>query len=111
LKNPLLLYTLKTCHIYIKYRVLSNYCIGGVITDEGKSGHRERLRKSFLSGNEGSHTDEALLELLLTYAIPQKDVRPLANQLISKFGSLQNVLSADVERWSSLFGQLEAVFK
>lgn len=69
----------------------------GVITDKGKSGHRERLRKRFLEGSEGSYTDESLLELLLTYAIPQKDVQPLAKQLLIKFGSLQSVLSADVD--------------
>ena len=69
----------------------------GVITDKGKSGHRERLRKRFLARDEGSHTDESLLELLLTYSLPQKDVQPLAKQLIAKFGSLQDVLSADVD--------------
>jgi DNA repair protein RadC len=65
--------------------------------DKPISGHRERLRQRFLTGDEGSHDDEALLELLLTYAIPQKDVQPLAKQLIAKFGSLQNVLAADVD--------------
>ncbi len=67
------------------------------IAEKDKSGHRERLRNSFLAGTEGNHTDEFLLELLLTYAIPQKDVQPLAKQLIAKFGSLQNVLSADFD--------------
>jgi len=60
-----------------------------------KLSHRERLRQRFLARDERSHTDESLLELLLTFAIPQKDVQPLAKQLIAKFGSLQNVLSAD----------------
>lgn len=69
----------------------------GVITDKGKTGNRERLRKRFLEGDESAHTDETLLELVLTYAIPQRDVQPLAKQLIAKFGSLQNVLSADVD--------------
>jgi len=50
-----------------------------------------------LTGDEGSHADEALLELLLTYAIPQKDVQPLAKLLIAKFGSLANVLAANVD--------------
>ena len=68
------------------------------------TGHRERLRKRFLSGEEGSHTDEALLELLLTYAIPQKDVQPLAKGLISKLGSLKSVLSADIETLSNFDG-------
>ncbi len=68
------------------------------------TGHRERLRKRFLSGEEGSHTDEALLELILTYAIPQKDVQPLAEKLIAKLGSLRNVLSADIETLCNLDG-------
>lgn len=57
-------------------------------------GHRERLRERFLAGELCSRSDEALLELLLTYAIPQKDVQPLAKKLIGRFGSLQNVLAA-----------------
>ena len=61
------------------------------------TGHRERLRSRFLSGDEGSHSEEALLELLLTYAIPQKDVQPLAKELITKLGSLKNVIAADAE--------------
>jgi DNA repair protein RadC len=38
-----------------------------------------------------------VLELLLTYAIPQRDVLPLARRLIDKFGSLSGVLSAGYE--------------
>jgi len=71
---------------------------------EEKSGHRERMRKRFLKREKGSFTDEALLELLLTYAIPQKDVQPLAKQLIDKFGNLENVLSADFKTLCSFDG-------
>ena len=53
-------------------------------------GHRQRLRERFINGEAGSRSDEALLELLLTYAIPQKDVQPLAKQLISEYGSLSS---------------------
>lgn len=57
-------------------------------------GHRERLRERFRrAGAEGLH-DYELLELLLTYAIPRKDVKPLAKKLIEKFGSLSGVLDA-----------------
>ena len=58
------------------------------------SGHRSRLREQFLRGDQTTHTDEALLELLLTYAIPQRDVRPLALGLLARWGSLDGVLSA-----------------
>ena len=60
------------------------------------SGHRQRLRDRFMAGEESSRTDQTLLELLLTYAIPQKDVRPLAQNLIAHFGNLSGVLRADV---------------
>lgn len=70
----------------------------------GKSGHRERMRKRFLSGDDSSRADETVLELLLSYSIPQKDVQPLAHDLMIAFGSLQNVLSADVESLCKLDG-------
>lgn len=47
------------------------------MSDTGKKGHRQRLRDHFAGGEESSRSEEALLELLLTYAIPQKDVQPL----------------------------------
>jgi DNA repair protein RadC len=52
------------------------------MADTGK-GHRQRLKERFLAGEPSSQSDEALLELLLTYAIPQKDVQPLARHLIA----------------------------
>ncbi len=56
--------------------------------------HRKRLRERFReTGFEGFRDYEAL-ELLLTYAIPRKDVKPLAKKLIGKFGDFQGVLDA-----------------
>ena len=40
--------------------------------------------------------EHQLLELLLTYAIPRRDVNPLAHRLIERYGSLAAVLKADV---------------
>ena len=56
-------------------------------------GHRERLRLRFLQ-NPGALSAAEHLELLLTYAIPRRDVSPLAEDLISRFGSLEAILSA-----------------
>ena len=58
-------------------------------------GHRQRLRERFLSGGIESLTERETLELLLTYAIPQRDVSGLAAALLSAFGSLAGVLEAD----------------
>lgn len=58
-------------------------------------GHRERLRQRFLAGEADALTDEAILELLLSYAILRCDVQGLAKSLLEQFGSLQSILAAD----------------
>ena len=58
------------------------------------AGHRERLRQRFIrAGLEGFAPHETL-ELLLTYAIPRRDVNPVAHRLMQHFGSLHAVLQA-----------------
>lgn len=57
--------------------------------------HRSRLKSKFVEHGIEPLTDVQKLELLLFYAIPQKDTNPLAHELISTFGSLKNVLKAD----------------
>jgi len=57
-------------------------------------GHRKRLKERFKgSGLRGFHDYEAL-ELLLTYAIPRRDVKPLAKELIRKFKGFKGVFEA-----------------
>lgn len=56
-------------------------------------GHRERLRQKFRQNPEMLSEIERL-ELLLTYAIPRRDVFPIAEELILQFSSLGNVLDA-----------------
>jgi len=57
-------------------------------------GHRKRLRERFIKGSlEGMH-DYEVLELLLTYAIPRRDVKPCAKALLQHFGSLSGVMDA-----------------
>ena len=60
-------------------------------------GHRDRKREQFLRCGAESFADHELLELLLYYAIPQRDTNPIAHALIERFGSLQAVLSAPAE--------------
>ena len=61
-------------------------------------GHRARLKERFMVDNGASMPDYELLELLLTMAIPRRDVKPLAKKLISKFGSLGEVIQAPAIR-------------
>jgi len=67
-------------------------------------GHRDRLRRRLRRvGGEGLH-DYELLELLLTYALPRKDLKPLAKELVARFGSLAGVLDAGMEELQAVPG-------
>lgn len=48
-------------------------------------GHRERLRSRFMKDNGASMDDYEVLELLLTYSIPRRDVKPLAKQILAAY--------------------------
>jgi DNA repair protein RadC len=54
--------------------------------------------EQFLSGGADEFTDEELLELLLSYAVPAyRDVRTIAQRLMAEFGTLPRVLAAPVD--------------
>lgn len=57
-------------------------------------GHRERLRKRFLSGGHAPMPEYELLELLLFNAIERIDVKPLAKRLLAAFGDMNGVIAA-----------------
>lgn len=57
-------------------------------------GHRQRLRDRFMQGGGDALPDYELLELLLFSAIPRRDIKPLAKQLIRRFRDFAGVLSA-----------------
>ena len=61
-------------------------------------GHRERLRKRFLTGGHLGMPEYEILELLLFNAIPRIDVKPLAKRLLSTFGDLNGVVAASEHR-------------
>ena len=60
-------------------------------------GHRQRLRNRYFTDYGKSMPDYEILELLLMTAIPRKDVKPLAKELIRKFGSFIDVINAKNE--------------
>jgi DNA repair protein RadC len=67
-------------------------------------GHRERLRERFRGAGSDAVTDYELLELLLFRALPRRDVKPLAKELIARFGSFAEVVSAPAERLAEVKG-------
>jgi DNA repair protein RadC len=76
-----------------------------VMAKAGLQGHRRRLRERFVkSGLAGFH-DHEILELLLTYAIPRKDVKPIAKDLLNEFGNnLASVFDAPAEALQRIEG-------
>ncbi len=71
-------------------------------------GHRERLRARFREVGADAVADYELLELVLFRAIPQRDVKPLAKQLIEKFGSFAETIAAPATRLKEIKGLGEA---
>ena len=61
------------------------------------TGHRQRLRKRFLEAGIGALSDYEIIELLLTYAIPRRDVKPDAKALFDNFNDLQTLFNADAD--------------
>lgn len=60
-------------------------------------GHRNRVREKYAKlASFDSFEPYEILELLLFYALPRKDTKPIAKNLISTFGSLEGVLRADI---------------
>ena len=72
------------------------------MTDSIHSGHRERIREQYRLNGAEAFLDHQFLELLLTYAIPRRDTNELAHALLSRFGSLEGVVTAEI-------GQLQLV--
>ncbi|MEM6627173.1 MAG: DNA repair protein RadC [Pseudomonadota bacterium] len=61
-------------------------------------GHRERLRNRLIEGGGETLQDYELLELLLCAFLPRRDVKPIAKDLIARFGGVSGAMAAPVER-------------
>lgn len=57
-------------------------------------GHRARLRQRLLEGGAEALADYEVLEYLLFSASARSDTKPLAKELLARFGSLAGVLDA-----------------
>ena len=66
--------------------------------------HRGRLKRRFRNYGLEGFEPHNVLELLLFYAIPQKDTNPLAHALIEHCGSLQGVFEADFDELTQVDG-------
>jgi DNA repair protein RadC len=66
-------------------------------TPIGASGHRSRLRQRLFEGGGKALLDHELIEYLLALAIPRRDTKNQAKELIAKFGGIGPLLSASAD--------------
>ncbi|MCA1455610.1 DNA repair protein RadC [Bradyrhizobium sp. BRP22] len=71
-------------------------------------GHRERLRERFHTAGPDALSDYELLEMALFASIPRRDTKPLAKELLRRFGSFAEVIHAPVARLREVDGIGEA---
>ena len=67
-------------------------------------GHRERLRERFFAAGADALSDYELLEMALFASLPRRDTKPLAKELLKKFGSFSEVIHAPVARLREVKG-------
>jgi len=80
-----------------------------MVTEKHYQGHRQRLRQRFVETEGAGLADYEFLELLLFRTIPRADTKPLAKTLLARFGTLADVLGADIRLLRQVEGCGEAV--
>jgi DNA repair protein RadC len=58
-------------------------------------GHRQRIKEKYEKSGIDGWLDYEVLELVLSYAIPRKDTKPIAKELLSRFKTINGVLDSD----------------
>ncbi len=59
-------------------------------------GHRYRLRSRYINSGIYALLDYERLEMMLMYAIPRRDVKPIAKKLLAEFKSLSGIVDAPI---------------
>lgn len=75
---------------------------GGKWGDKHYHGHRERLRSRFMEAGPEALADYELVELVLFFSVWRRDTKPLAKQLIERFGGIGGLLAAEPERYRDI---------
>jgi DNA repair protein RadC len=71
---------------------------------DDRQGHRKRLKQKFLTAGIDAFHEYEIVEFLLTCAIPRKDVKPQAKELLREFGSLKGIMDAEIDDLASIGG-------
>lgn len=75
-------------------------------------GHRERLRNRYSQGGYQAFHEYEILELLLTYTISRRDVKPIAKDLLKTYRSLEEIINSEIKELVKIngVGEKTAIF-
>jgi len=68
------------------------------------TGHRQRIKAKYKKSGIKGWLDYEVLELALSYAVPRKDTKPIAKELLSRFKTFNAVLDADDKDLTQISG-------
>src|SRR5450755_2717224 len=60
----------------------------------GAEGHRDRMRSRLLKAGPDALADHEMLEMLLFLALPRRDTKSIARELLTRFGTFGRVITA-----------------
>jgi DNA repair protein RadC len=63
-------------------------------SSSGAEGHRARMRQRLLTAGPDALADHEMLEMLLFLALPRRDTKPIARELLTRFGGFGAVVTA-----------------
>lgn len=66
--------------------------------------HRKRMLEAFLQTGLDGFSDVEVLEFLLSFSIPRRDVNPLAHRLLTEFNGLHRVFEAPIAQLTRVSG-------
>lgn len=70
-------------------------------------GHRKRIKEKYKASGLSGWLDYEILEFALSYAIPRRDTKAIAKELLSKFKTINGVLDADIKELKKVEGVSE----
>jgi len=79
--------------------------VGGAV---GGDGHRQRMRQRLLTAGPESLADHEMLEMVLFIALPRRDTKLIARELLARFRSFGSVVGAPVTELMCIDGLGEA---
>jgi len=80
---------------------------GGNVERSLKEGHRERLRARYLKAGGDGFPEYDMVELLLTYCIQRRDVKPIARALLNRFKDIGGIMDAELHELCEVEGMGE----